>query len=448
MPDTAGDDGRRALSLTVTPLRTAQGGAVMAWRDVSARRQAERALRASEALHRAMVMGLHDGVIVFDAEAHPQGCNAAAERILGVSQQEMRIRHMAPADWPALRADGSPMPAEELPLSRVLATGEALKDAVLGYRRRDGGLVWMNVNAEPMRDAASGRLDGVVVSFADITQRKHAEEALALHQQQLQQRIDERTQALQQALQAQQVSETFWRTVADNQPTLIAYWDRERRLRFANRAYLAWIGQQAEAVLGRTVSEVVGEARAASRAASMERLFSGEVLSGSEEIPGADGRSGHFWIHRLPDTRDGVVQGYFFFATDISELKQAEQPPGARPTRRSPKPSSARARSPTTCPGAWPTGTPRAAAASSTAPTAPGTTRHPSNCWGGPRPRSSAPRQWRRWQPTSARRSPGSRRPSSVPWSRPTAAWPTAGRSTCPTGTTARCAATSVSPST
>ncbi len=325
VPAPAGDDGRRALSLTVTPLRTAQGGAVMAWRDVSARRQAERALRASEALHRAMVMGLHDGVIVFDAEAHPQGCNAAAERILGVSQQEMRIRHMAPADWPALRADGSPMPAEELPLSRVLATGEALKDAVLGYRRRDGGLVWMNVNAEPMRDAASGRLDGVVVSFADITQRKRAEEALALHQQQLQQRIDERTQALQQALQAQQVSETFWRTVADNQPTLIAYWDRERRLRFANRAYLAWIGQQAEAVLGRTVSEVVGEARAASRAASMERLFSGEVLSGSEEIPGAGGRSGHFWIHRLPDTRDGVVQGYFFFATDISELKQAEQ---------------------------------------------------------------------------------------------------------------------------
>ncbi|WP_425258287.1 PAS domain-containing protein [Rubrivivax sp. RP6-9] len=325
LPASADDDGRRALSLTVTPLRTAQGGAVMAWRDVSARRQAERALRASEALHRAMVMGLHDGVIVFDAQARPQGCNAAAERILGVSQQEMRIRHMAPTDWPALRTDGSPMPAQELPLSRVLATGEALKDSVLGYRRRDGGLVWMNVNAEPMRDAASGRLDGVVVSFADITQRRSAEDALALHQQQLQQRIDERTHALQQALQAQQASDAFWRTVADHQPTLIAYWDRARRLRFANRAYLAWFGLEADAVLGRTVAEVLGEEHVARRAASLERLFSGETLAGVEEVPGAGGRSGHFWIHRLPDTQGDVVQGYFFFATDISELKQAEQ---------------------------------------------------------------------------------------------------------------------------
>ena len=285
-------------------------------------RDSEQALRASEALYRAMVTGLNDGVIVFDAQALPQGCNAAAERILGLSQQQMRLKPMAVGTWPAAYPDGRPMPPDELPVSRALATGQPQHDVVLSYRRLDGRLAWLHVNVEPMFDSASGQLQGVVASFADISQRKQVEDELARQRQQLETRVAERTAELQQALTAQREADAFWRTVADNQPTLIAYWDQQRRLRFANRAYLAWFGRTAADVLGRTLTEVLGEAFVAEQAGNFERVLAGETVKGAVEMAGADGRRGHFWTHRLPDQHEGGVHGYFFFATDITELNE------------------------------------------------------------------------------------------------------------------------------
>ncbi|MFY9509680.1 MAG: PAS domain-containing protein, partial [Rubrivivax sp.] len=146
------------------------------------------------------------------------------------------------------------------------------------------------------------------------------------HRQELEGQVAERTAALEQALAAQRSADAFWQTVADNQPTLVAYWTRQRRLRFANRAYLAWFGKTADEVLGHTLEEVLGETFVRAQAVAIERLFAGETLTGAYDMPGANGRQGHFWAYRLPDIgAGGVVQGYFFFATEITELKQAEE---------------------------------------------------------------------------------------------------------------------------
>ncbi|MFN7727330.1 MAG: PAS domain S-box protein [Rubrivivax sp.] len=315
--------GRRWYQLAVTRLRVPRGGVVLAWDDTTPRRLAERALRASEAHYRSMVTALNDGVIIFDRDAVALACNPAAERILGVGQAEMRASRIPATEWPVSRPDGSPLPPEEMPLACVLSTGQAQRGAVLAYRRQDGDLVWLHVNAEPLHDEATGLLNGAVVSFADISERHRAEASLASYQQQLEQRVAERTAELQAALAAQGETDAFLQTVADNQPTLIAFWDSEQRLRFANRAYLNWFGLQASEVLGRSLQEVLG-------ATALPALL-GEGLSdlhkpssGPLTLQGDGGREGHFWVYRLPNVQAGTRSGHFFFATDITELRVAE----------------------------------------------------------------------------------------------------------------------------
>ncbi|MBT9502262.1 MAG: response regulator [Burkholderiaceae bacterium] len=155
--------------------------------------------------------------------------------------------------------------------------------------------------------------------------RARADRELDRHRHHLQELVDSRTQALQQALREREESDAFLRTVSDNQPTLIAYWDRDLRLRFANRAYLAWFDRSGEQVLGLRIPEVLGEAFFERQQASIAKLLAGEALAGSYDMPGAGGRQGHFWSYRLPDVREGQVRGYFFFATDVSEVKQSER---------------------------------------------------------------------------------------------------------------------------
>ena len=48
------------------------------------------------------------------------------------------------------------------------------------------------------------------------------------------------------------------RTVVNKVPVMLAYWDRDQRCRFANRAYEKWFGVPPEAVIGMSMKELLG----------------------------------------------------------------------------------------------------------------------------------------------------------------------------------------------
>jgi PAS domain-containing protein len=101
-------------------------------------------------------------------------------------------------------------------------------------------------------------LDGKPVLQAtvrDIAERKRAAAELERHRDRLEELVHERTRELEAAVAARIESENFAQTMTDHQPTLLAYVDRERRLQFANRAWLNWFGKRREEVLGRSVRE-------------------------------------------------------------------------------------------------------------------------------------------------------------------------------------------------
>jgi PAS domain S-box-containing protein len=281
-------------------------------------------LHDSEMVHRTMVLSLTEGVMVFAPDGRIRTCNPSAERILGLSLQVMQQRFPNPQDWQARDEDGRILAPEDLPLARVLRDGQAVHQCLIGHPDGQGAMLWLNVNAEPLREPGTQALQGVLVSFTDVTESRAAAAELVRHREHLEALVEARTQALEQAVQARLTSETRAQIVTDNQPALVAYWDRSLHLRFANQAYLDWFGQRADQVLGRTVSEVLGEAFYQRQLPFIERILQGETLSDDYDMPGQAGRSAHFLVKRLPDWQDGVVQGYYFFATNVQALKDAE----------------------------------------------------------------------------------------------------------------------------
>ncbi|WP_437768522.1 response regulator [Sorangium sp. So ce281] len=172
------DGSIRALAGTASPLRHADGspaGAVLITRDETDAIEAERALRDSEERYRVIISALEEGITLQDERGVIRTANASAERILGLPMAQLVGSTMLGPSCKLVREDGSPFPLEMYPSQIALRTGAPQSGVLLGLERPDGSVLWLSVNAQPLR-GTDGSVAGVVSSFFDITARKRAEE--------------------------------------------------------------------------------------------------------------------------------------------------------------------------------------------------------------------------------------------------------------------------------
>lgn len=118
---------------------------------------------------------------------------------------------------------------------------------------------------------------------------------------------------------------TLWK-VLDEMPIRVAYFDRDRRYRFANKTYAAFIGRSRADIVGRTIAEIRGPEVAARLRPDTAAALAGETVRGEgwSRVPGCEARYIK-WVyqpHRLPD---GTVAGYFVMVRDITDLKRTEE---------------------------------------------------------------------------------------------------------------------------
>ncbi len=167
----AADGARREIEASGFLQRDAEGRPqrlVGLTRDVTELRHSERALRRSEGQLKLIFSAVADGVVVQDQALRIVQCNATAERILGLTADQMAGRTSLDPRWRSVHEDGRPFAGENHPAAVALRTGLPVRDVVMGVHKPDGALTWISVNAEPLRDPRDGeRL--VVSSFADIT---------------------------------------------------------------------------------------------------------------------------------------------------------------------------------------------------------------------------------------------------------------------------------------
>ena len=135
---------------------------------------------------------------------------------------------------------------------------------------------------------------------SEISERRQAEEALVKSRDQL-------------------------RLVTDNLPVLIAYIDAESRYCFANKIASQWLARPVEEIIGRTVSELLGQEYEKIRA-RIGITLAGEQQTYVDSITYPDEVMRTIRVTHVPHFGvTGSVEGYFTLVEDITEFQQTEQ---------------------------------------------------------------------------------------------------------------------------
>ncbi len=142
-----------------------------------------RGTRASPALsqsqYRALFETMAQGVVYQDARGRVTAANPAAERILGLTLEQMKGRTSHDPRWKTIREDGSELPGAEHPAMVALRTGKPVRDVPVGvYHPAENAYRWILVSAVPQFRRGESKPYQVYASFTDITERKNAEQAL------------------------------------------------------------------------------------------------------------------------------------------------------------------------------------------------------------------------------------------------------------------------------
>ncbi|WAC73058.1 PAS domain S-box protein [Roseateles sp. SL47] len=272
-------------------------------------RMRQRELRAEQARRAAMVEASADALIGVSLDGHVTSWNPAATGMFGYTLQE---------------AVGQPLDALIVPPSREADTAAILthlKEArpVPTYdtvrRDRAGREFDVAISMTPLRNDA-GVVAGMLKTVRDISDTKEAERQLQRLTRQLEDKVSERTASL-------QAAQRDLRNILDALPSMVGYWDRNLRNRFANRAYRNWFDLRAEDMVGKTMSELLGSLYQLNRG-HVEAALRGEPQTFERSIPRPDGTGvRHSLAHYLPDVVDGEVQGFYVLVHDITELRES-----------------------------------------------------------------------------------------------------------------------------
>jgi PAS domain S-box-containing protein len=181
-------DGRRVpISLTVSPIRDAQGniiGASKVARDITARLQSDE-VRARLA---AIVDSADDAIVSKTLDGTITSWNRGAEQLFGYTAAEA-------VGQPIFLIIPEDRRAEENDLLARLRRGERIEHFETVRQTKDGRRVPISLTVSPIRDA-QGRIIGASKVARDITERTVAQEALRRAHEELEERVRERTAEL------------------------------------------------------------------------------------------------------------------------------------------------------------------------------------------------------------------------------------------------------------
>ncbi len=269
--------------------------------DITDRKQAQAALAASEMQLRNLMQNLGVGIVVHGPDTRISLYNKSALALLGLSGEQLLGKVAQDPAWRFVREDATPMPVAEYPVTRVVVTRDPVHDLVLGILNPlTNECVWVQVNAFP-EFATDGQLQQVVVTFADITERK-----LALN------KIIEQ--------------EHYLRSIINNVGDPLFVKDAHSRFVLANDAFFSFFGLSRGRILGRTMAEDLPLERADQFLRNDRQVLGDGQENLSEELIAAPG--GATLTVQSRKTRYTDQTGNKFLIgviRDITERKRAEE---------------------------------------------------------------------------------------------------------------------------
>src|ERR1051325_4241738 len=265
--------------------------------EIAERKRAEEALRASEERTRLSVDQANDAFLVMDAAGLIIDWNPQAEVTFGWPRNEAVGRKLADTIIPPQFRD-----AHVRGLSHFLATGEG---PVLNHRieltalHRDGHEFPVELTISPIKLGGSHIFSAFI---HDITERKHAQEAL-------------------------KDSEALYHSLVECLPLKVLRKDLEGRFTFANSLYCTELGKTLSEITGKTASDFM-PAELAEKYARDDRLVmnSGELFEDIEEHLKPNGERHFVQTLKAPiHDAHGAVTGIQVMFWDVTERETAKQ---------------------------------------------------------------------------------------------------------------------------
>ncbi|MEB3211406.1 MAG: PAS domain S-box protein, partial [Leptolyngbyaceae bacterium] len=159
--------------------------------DITDQRKAQEALTTAETKYRSIFESVVEGIFRSSPDGYYENANPALAKIYGYGSVEELITKLTSIQN-QLYVD----PERRAEFMRILET----RDEIYGFEsqvyRKDGSLIWISENARAVRDE-DGRILYFEGTVEDITTRKHAVEALERAKAELESKVTERTQTLQ-----------------------------------------------------------------------------------------------------------------------------------------------------------------------------------------------------------------------------------------------------------
>ena len=284
--------------VSASPVRNEAGdflGHLTMFTDIRKRKEAEAAL----ALQAHLLANVHDAICATDASYRVIYWNEAAERLFGWTREEatgQRPRDLLRAAIPGTSWDDA--------LAVLLREGSL--EGEVRYRHKDGHDIWADVHSRVIL-TADGEVEGVVVSFRDVSEQKRTQEALGWEAARLRAIVEAAPVGLGivaadgEVLLRNDVLRSIWAGEAavhsvEEFESYTAYWpDTGKKLEPED-----WPAAQALKD-GRSFADVVVD---------IERF---------------DGTRGTIVLSTAPIVDNGIVLGAVTIVQDITEIRRAEQ---------------------------------------------------------------------------------------------------------------------------
>lgn len=140
--------------------------------DLSSRQRALEQAQISEERYRQLFETMAEGVVYQDANGVVVSANPAAERILGLTLDQLMGRTSVDPRWQAIHEDGAPFPGDQHPAMVALRTGQPVTGVVMGvFNPQRGQRRWLRISAIPLFHPGETQPYQVFATFNDFTER-------------------------------------------------------------------------------------------------------------------------------------------------------------------------------------------------------------------------------------------------------------------------------------